>query len=583
MVQWALAYLAGAWVVLEASGYVGDQFGWPDIVGQVLTVLAFSGFFVVLVVAWYHGEKGRQWVSGPELLIIALLLLISGGVLRMLGGGNDLGVMEGTEGAGQENATPVTTEEDGRSSIAVMPFDDFSPDPANAYFAHGMQEEITSRLAMIQALEVRGRTSVERYRENRPPVTDIARELGVTFLLEGSARVAGDQVRITAQLIDARTDVHLWSETYDSEFTLDNLFEVQTDVARQVAQAVGSVVSPEDQARITFRPTEDLDAYNLFLLGWHHWNQFTEESVRLSIQDFSQAIELDSTFALAYGGLADAYMVLGLGFGLGASAPGDFMPRAKDAALRAIELDPGLAYGYSVLAMITFVYDYDYAEAQRLLDRALELDPDLEISHARQALLFAVLGSHEDAIRANRRAAEIDPLRPITATDYGFILVGAGRLDEAFEAAEYVRILDPNFDEGALLMGTVLNHHGRFREAISVLGEVEGAYAQNPRIRGNLAYAYARSGDEGRAREILGELLSLSEERYVSPRWFGIIHMGLGEDEEALDWFERAVEVRADWTNWYRLFPGIDRLQSSERFHEILRRMNLSPEGGALR
>jgi len=166
-------------------------------------------------------------------------------------------------------------------------------------------------------------------------------------------------------------------------------------------------------------------------------------------------------------------------------------------------------------------------------------------------------------------------LRPITATDYGFILISAGRLEEALAAAEHALLLDPRFQEGALLMGYVLNHLGRFDEAISVLTKVEGTYAENPRIRGLLAFAYARAGNELTAREILDDLLRQSKSRYVSPKWIGIAYSGLGEDDSALDWFERAVEVRADWINWYFSHPGMGRYMTNPRFHEILRSMNL--------
>lgn len=583
IVQWVVAYAAGSWVFLEFTGHVSDQFGWSALVGQVLLVLVACGLLVVLVVAWYHGEAGRQWVSGPELLIIALLLLISGGVLRMLGTGGSEGRVEEEAGDAVLLVTPGGESEDDRPSIAVLPFDDFSPDPANAYFADGIQEEITSRLSLIRGLGVRGRTSAERYRKDSPPVPIIAQQLNVNFLLEGSARVAGERVRLTAQLIDARADEHVWSETYDRRFSIESLFDVQEDIAQQVARAVGSVISPEDEARIASRPTENLQAYVSYLKGMESWSQFTEEGAQKAIDHFSHAIALDSTFAEAYAGLASTYTQLGLGFGRGAAVPHEVMPLAREAARRAIQLDAGSAGGHYALGTVRLTYDFDYPEAERLLTRAVELGPDRAISYAMLAHVYSVTGRHDQAVETSRRAMEMDPYEAVNTTTVGFILQNARRGEEAFAAAEQARKLHPDFPEAEGLLATVYSFRGQYAEAIEALQSVPGTYSQSPRVLGALAYNYAQIGNEAAAREILDELLALADERYVSAKWIGYAYMGLGEDEKALDWFERAVDERADWIVWINLFPGIDRYRSNPRFQEILRRMNLSPDGGALR
>jgi serine/threonine-protein kinase len=552
LVQWAIAYLAGAWVLVEASTLIVDQFHWPEVIAQAVTVLAFIGFCVVLVLAWYHGEKGRQRVSGPELLMVAALLVIAGGVLSMLRPEQQPPLPT------QSATTPVA--EDDRASIAVLPFDDFSPDPANAYFADGMQDEITSRLSLIQGLGVKGRTSVERYRKDPTPVSTIAQELNVDFLLEGSARVAGDQVRIVAQLIDTEADEHVWSETYDRKFSIADLFEVQGDIAQQVAQTVGTVLTPVDEARIASRPTENLQAYVSYLRGMESWSEFTEEGAQQAIDHFNRAIDLDSAFAEAYAGLANTYTQLGLGFGRGAAVPHEVMPLAREAAHRAIKFDAGSAGGHMALGTIHLTYDFDYPEAERFLTRAVELDPDGTVSYNLLAHVYAITGRHVRAVETARRGLELDPYEPINATTLGFVLQDARRGEEALAAAEQARVLHPDFPEVGLLLATVYSFRGQYAEAIEAL----------------------RMGDELAAREILEELLALAESRYVSARWIGYVYMGLREDETALGWLERAVDERADWIVWINLLAGIDRYRSNSRFHEILRRMNLSPQGGAL-
>jgi serine/threonine-protein kinase len=574
LVQWAIAYLAGAWAALEATGFVAEQFDWPEVLLQAFTILAVFGFFVVLVLAWYHGEKGRQRVSGPELLMVAALLVIAGGVLSMLRPEQQPPL------PAQSATTPVA--EDDRASIAVLPFDDFSPDPANAYFADGMLDEITSRLSLIQGLGVKGRTSVERYRKDPTPVSTIAQELNVDFLLEGSARVAGDQVRIVAQLIDTEADEHVWSETYDRKFSIADLFEVQGDIAQQVAQTVGTVLTPVDEARIASRPTENLQAYVSYLRGMESWSEFTEVGAQQAIDHFNRAIDLDSAFAEAYAGLANTYTQLGLGFGRGAAVPHEVMPLAREAAHRAIKFDAGSAGGHMALGTIHLTYDFDYPEAERFLTRAVELDPDGTVSYNLLAHVYAITGRHVRAVETARRGLELDPYEPINATTLGFVLQDARRGEEALAAAEQARVLHPDFPEVGLLLATVYSFRGQYAEAIEALQSIPGSYGQSPRIWGSLGYNYARMGDELAAREILEELLALAESRYVSARWIGYVYMGLREDETALDWLERAVDERADWIVWINLLAGIDRYRSNSRFHEIMRRMNLSPQGGAL-
>jgi tetratricopeptide (TPR) repeat protein len=314
---------------------------------------------------------------------------------------------------------------------------------------------------------------------------------------------------------------------------------------------------------------------DLFLLGTHQWTLFTEESIRLAIEYFEQAIALDPSFAPAHAGLADCYTTLGFGFGRGAAAPMDAIPRAKAAARRAIELDPQNPYGYSVLGLIAVEHDYDYAESERLLRRALELPGDPVNPVGRLAILFSVLGRHEESLEHSRRAMALAPRRMINATDFGWHLWRAGRLEEALEAAERARRIDPAFPEVDHLAGVVLTHLGRYEEAINALRRFRGDQAQNPKIRGSLGVAYALGGDRASAREILDEMLGWSEDRYVSPKFIGLLYLALEEDDLALEWFERGVDIHAGWISDIRFFPGIERLRDNPRYLDLMRRVNL--------
>jgi len=574
IVQWAVAYAAGAWVFLEFMGYVADQFGWSALVGRVMLVLVACGLLVVLVVAWYHGEKGRQWVSGPELLIIALLLLITGGVLRVVGPGSD--EADSLADTGSDPAPGPTSDIGDRLSIAVLPFENWSRLEDDLYFTNGIHDLIISRLFEIRSLSVRGRTSVEAYRNREMTIPAIAQELKVKYILEGGVQRGGDRVQINLQLIDAPADDHIWTETYDRTLSSENILDVQGQIARRVAEEIGAVLTPEEEDRISIRPTEDLGAYDLYLLGLRQWSFFTEEGLRKGIDYFEQAIALDPSFSSAYAGLADCYMVLGMGFaGPGDVAPDDAMPQAKAAARKAIELDPQDPYGYSVLGLIAVEHDYDYSEAERLLEKALNLPGDPVNPLGRLAVLYTTLGRHDEAIEFSRRAMDLAPRRLINATDYGWFLWRAGRFEDALDAAQRARDLDPDFFNVEYLAGTALLYLGRYEEALATFLRMKGAHAQNPAIRSSVAKAHALMGDYEAAREILDELLALSEERYVSPRAIGYVYLALQEDDLALEWFERGVDVHAGWISDIRFALGIERLRDNPRYQDLMRRMNV--------
>jgi TolB-like protein/DNA-binding SARP family transcriptional activator len=301
LVQWGLAYLAGAWFILQVMDILSEAWGLSQGIQQGAFILLFFGFLLTLVLVWYHGEEGRQRVSGPELLIIAALLVIAGGVLSV--------ARPSAQADDPTEFTASSIEADGRLTVAVLPFQNFSPDPEDAYFADGIHEEILSKLSRISSLRVISRSSVMQFREDRPTVPEMAALLGAEYFLEGSARIVGGLVRLTAQLIRG-DDEHVWSADYDHPLVLDSLIAVQSRIADSVAARLRTTLTEEERAEISRSPTDNLEAYELYLRGRFLWNQRTEPDMRRALGVFEEAIALDSLYALAYVGVANVYLTL---------------------------------------------------------------------------------------------------------------------------------------------------------------------------------------------------------------------------------------------------------------------------------
>jgi len=568
LVQCTLAYLAGAWLVFQGVEVLAEPWGLSPGVQRAIHVLLLIGLLVTLVLAWYHGERGRQRVSGTELLILAALLGIAGLLLAVMG-------PRGMEESEALREAPDISSTAGRPSIAVLPFANRSGLEGDEYFTEGIHDQIITQLYKIGGLSVRGRTSVMGYRDSPKRLMDIGEELNVRYIVEGGVLRAGGEVRINVQLIDASRDEHLWAETYDQELAVENLLDVQSEVAQQIAHAVGARLSPGEQARIEARPTENLRAYEFYLLGRYHWNRFTQEDLEKSIAHFQAAIAEDPNYAPAYAGLADVYLTLALGHGTGAARPVDVLPKAREAVSRALEMDEELADAHLVLGMIKHTFDYDYLTAESELRRAIELKPSNAQAHTRYALLLSDLGRHDEAIRAGRRAQLLDPLAPIVTTDLSLILARARRYDEAVVEARRVIARAPELWLGHESMGYALMLRGDYGEAIAAFRAAADLSGGNPEALALMGVAQARAGNEAEARRILVELEELSSQRYVSPVHTGQLYAALEEDDLAIEWLGRAVEMRAGWITQIAYDPQFDRLRSDHRFSELVARLGI--------
>jgi serine/threonine-protein kinase len=456
----------------------------------------------------------------------------------------------------------------GRSpSVAVLPFRNLSADRENEYFADGITEDVISHLAKIRALRVISSASVMRFKDRHQSLREIGATLGAATLLDGSVRRSGDRVRIVAQLVDAESDHHLWSDTFDREMT--DIFAIQTEVALRIASALQAELSPDEQARVHREPTSDVLAYQLYLQGRAWLIRYTGASMTRAIEYFDRATARDPTFALAYASEAMAYVEL---VELGVMSPDVAYRRAADAASNALRVDPELGAAHCAAGYLKALRDFDWAGAERGFRRALELSPSAADVYDLYGRLCAALERYDESIALLLRAQELDPLAH--RVDVATALLRAGRYDEAIVRAKYAVELDP-FDRARATLGWAYFLAGRQVEG---LAELERAVAVSPGSAiwlAQLGEAYALAGHEAKARAILGQLETRSQSSYVSPYHFAYLYTGLGEADRAMDSLEQAVAERAGPTYAIKGSFLFAPLRAHPRFQALLRRMNL--------
>jgi TolB-like protein/Flp pilus assembly protein TadD len=450
-------------------------------------------------------------------------------------------------------------------SIAVLPFDNLSRDPDNAYFCEGVQDEILTRLAKVADLKVISRTSTQRFKSAPNDLREIARQLGVAHILEGSVQKASDQVRVNVQLIHAPTDAHLWADTYDRKLT--DIFAVETEIAKTVADTLQARLTGSEQHIIAARPTENAEAHQLYLKGRFFWNKRTGNDLRKSIDYFEQAIAADPNYGLAYAGLADGYVLLP---GYTAGSPRDCYPKAKVEAKKALELDDTLAEAHTTLAMAIWCFDFDFAEANREFQRAIELNPNYATAHQQYANnTLSALGRFDDAISEGKRAVEVDPLSSVINSDLGADYLYAHRFDKAIAQFRKLLEMDPGYYYGHWLLGQALEMRGS-RDAAIMEYQKARALNDDPAVLGPLGRTYGLSGNRAEAQRILDQMKALTKERYVPAYSFALVYLGLGDKEEALRWLEKSYEDHAGSDiGWIRVDPLLDPLHGDSRFEAL--------------
>ena len=452
-----------------------------------------------------------------------------------------------------------------RTSIAVLPFVNMSAESNNEYFSDGLTEDIISQISRISALKVISRTSVMQYKNTSKNLRQIGKELGTATVLEGSVRKVGSQVRVSAQLIDAANDQHIWAQTYDR--ALHDIFAVQSDVANQIAQALKATIRPREQDQIARVPTESVEAYQLYLQGRYFLSKRTKDGLQKSIAYFKAAMSHDPEYALAYAGLADALIFTSL---LEFGPPRDLFPQARVAAERSLALNPALAEAHASLGLVLFQYEWDWAGAEREMQHALSLNPNYAPAHHFYADVLKALGRFEEALSHIMDAQALDPLSLAISAGVGHVLYLSRQYDRAIEAYKHVIELDPNFVQGRLWFGRPYLQKGMFEEAIRELSQAVTLSGGDTISLAVLGHAYAAAGQTGKALEILEQLKQRATSAYVPSYWIGLIHVGLGDAQQALEWLEKAFKERSAWLAWINVEPRFDSLRNEPRFEALL-------------
>src|SRR5436190_1634340 len=418
------------------------------------------------------------------------------------------------------------------NGIAVLPFENLSHDPDNAYFADGIQEEMLTRLASIADLKVISRTSTQRYQSKPRNLREIAKQLGVAHILEGSVQKAAHQVRVNVQLINAQTDSQLWADTYDRKLT--DLFAVETEIATKIADTLQAKLTGSEKQAIAARPTENSEAHQLYLKGRYFLSRRTEEGLKKSVEFFNQAIDKDSSYALAYSGLADSNMyLLKLAFLRGLSRKESY-ERAKAAATKALELDDNLAEAHTSLALVKMEYEWDWTGSEREFQRAIQLDPGFAEAHHQYSHYLTAMGRSSESLTESLRALELDPLSLVLNAHLAWHYLYAWQYDQAIQQCQKASELDRNYPETAEFRGLAYEQKGMYQEAIAELQTAINLPGGSPHMKAELGHAYAIAGETTQALDILNELKRGSTETHISSYDIAVIHVGLGRRSERL-------------------------------------------------
>jgi TolB-like protein/Tfp pilus assembly protein PilF len=564
----AIAYAVVAWLLMQIATQVFPFLEIPNWAIRLVIMLIVIGFPIALVIAWafeltpeglkrteFAGELSKKSARNRIWLYVVVVAGAISVSLFLLGR-----YTAPTKLSGSTNAAA--------KSIAVLPFENLSEDKANAYFADGIQEEILTRLAKIADLKVISRTSTQQYGSKPGNLSEIAKQLGVANILEGSVQKAGDSVRVSVNLIQAASDSHLWAETYDRK--LNDIFAVESDIATTIAETLQAKLTGSEKTAIAKRPTANPEAYELYLKGRYFWNKRTAADLRTAIEYFNEALGKDPGYALAYAGLADSYTLLHV---FGAASPADSFPQAQEAAKKAVELDETSAEAHTSLAWMLILYDFDFERAYKEFERAIQLNPNYATAHHWYGVTLAMTGQFDRAIAEGKRAVELDPLSLVINANLGSDYFNARRYDEAITQLRKTIEMDPRFSFARRGLGEALQASGQLNEAIAEYRkavELDDA----PLSLAHLGQAYARAGQREEAQKILARLSEEAKSRYVRASSFAFVYLALGDKERAIDEMERAYRERdVAGAAWVKVDPMLDELRGNPRFEALVQKI----------
>ncbi len=567
-------YAAAAFVIIELTNNITEPLSLPEWVPTLVIVLLAIGFLISIVMSWVYDitpegiektksvkeaqeelhEKSTRINSWKIVSFVSIMIIIGLLVVNIFNARNrkkDFNKLE--------------------RSIAVLPFDNMSVDEEYAHMGDAITDEIILELQKIHEFDrVLSRTSTMQYKSNRPTIPEIAEKLGVNYIVEGSIQRHNKEVSIRVQVICANPEDHIWGDKFEGKW--DNIFSIQDEIAFKVANELKTVLSPEDMRKIEKNPTENIEAYNLYLKGRYYWNKRTTEGFQTAIEYFNQAIEEDPVYPLAYAGIADCYNLLGWHDMFPSK---EVYPKAKAAAEKALMMDDALAEAHASLAYVKMLYDWDWEAAEKDFKRAIELNPNYALAHQWYSEYLEYMGRHDISIIEAERAQELDPLSPGINHNLGLVFYSARQYNKAIE--EYKNLLEiaPDFEIAYNFLGLAYSGLGMYDTAlVQVQKAIELSGKQSPLYFGTLGFIYASMGNRVKAMEIIDYLLELDQHRYIAPVSLAIIYGALDLKDQAFECMENGYEVRDDFMMCLKSSPRFDSLRSDPRFQDLVERMN---------
>jgi TolB-like protein/Flp pilus assembly protein TadD len=564
----AIAYGVVAWLLMQIASQIFPFFEIPNWAVRLVVLLLVIGFPVAVILAWAfeltpEGVKRTEVADAAQEYSRGALWIY----IVVIGAALSVGLFVLGRYTVQRTTSHVIPQSISEKSLAVLPFANLSGNPENAYFAAGIQDEIITRLAKIGQLKVISCLSTERFKTSPDDVPAIAKQLGVANVLQGSVQRSADQVRVNVQLVEA-DDTHLWADTFDRKLT--DVFQIESDIAKTIAEKLETKLTGSEEQAISAKPTVDLEAHQLYLKGRYLWNRRTAENLKKALNYFQQAVDKDPDYALAYTGIADTCALFSV---YGAGAPQEYLPRAKAAAEKALALDDSLAEAHASMGLVFYSY-FEGAQSVKEFKRAVELNPNYATAHHWYGrLTLVMLGQLDHAMAEVKRAYELDPVSSIIHSDLGGVNYMARRYDEAIKQLRSTVEIDPEFYFAHRYLGMALELKGDTGRAIA---EYKKALELNddPSGLAFIAHAEASMGHQNEARALLAQLTDAATKRYAQPYAFALVHLALGEREQALDWLERAVEERgATYFNFIKVDPFFDPLRGDPRFEAVVQKV----------
>ena len=456
-------------------------------------------------------------------------------------------------------------------SLAVLPLENLTGSGDQEYFVDGMTDELITDLAKVGSLRVISRASIMPYKTVRKPVAEIARELDVDAVVAGTVSRSGSHVRITAQLIDARGDRHLWAESYDRE--VGDAVALQNQIAQAIADEIPARLTPVERVQLAAARSVNPEAYDLYLRGRYFWVKRDRASFDKAMDYFRRAIDLDPAYAAPYSGLADCYILFGSSFDVGGRAPNEVQPQARAAAMKALELDPSLADAHSSLAYVKLNYDWDWRGAEAEFRRSLALNPGYSNAHHWYAHLLLSSGRLDEALAESRRALALDPLSPIINVHLAWHYLYTREYDAALEQLAKTLELDPDYALARWYRGRVYEEKKMYPEALREMARARKLLPDNTGVESGVGHVYAVSGSARQAEEVLAELKRALAQRYVNAYEVALVYVGLGRHDQAFEWLDKAFRERSDQMIYLTVDPRLDPVRSDPRFVDLVRRV----------